>query len=440
MALTSVRSNAQPAAGTTATQPVTPNATPADIADLVEQLTPTIAKFRAASSPMKVVLPQLALGVNIATAGPSNASQISSVGLGTRLVSEHAMTITIANTSGGTLTFTVSPWFPYNMIQNQNVQINGGATVYSCSGVGGFAVATRNRRSAWIYNTFGGFGPALSPAMVRMTITGTGVTPTNATAPSFSGVSTIAVTTANTITINVTFYTVEKLCLDRESLLGALPLQNNSTFATITRTLTSAPVGTSGAYPFSVASLTGVATTVSDTINTNYEFWSVPADPALYQEMVQNSYQVQEATQLTVSAVGPGALSYNIPQNMYFLGGHIWAVDGTGAPLASAALARLFIQYNAGSVIPIVEYQGRQRAAQFLDYGDDRQQVPGYRFWDGENTTDSLTDTDQAGWIDTYAAATPQFLADVAAGTAVPITYAITRESVVAGAVQVVGG
>ena len=98
------------------------------------------------------------------------------------------------------------------------------------------------------------------------------------------------------------------------------------------------------------------------------------------------------------------------------------------------------LQYNAGGIVPVVEMAGRQRAEQFLDYGDDRQLFGGYRFWDGEATTEDLTDADQAGWIDTYSAATPQFLADIASTVVVPVVYGVTRESVVAGAVQVVGG
>jgi hypothetical protein len=443
-AITSVRSNAMPAGGTTASQPVTPNVTPADIADLVEQLTPTIAKFRASSSPMSVSLNPLTLGVNVSGQANMASSQISSVGLGTRLISEHSVTIFIANTSGGTLTFAVNPWFPYTLIQNQQVQINGGATVYSAGGPAGLFVATRNRQSTWIFSTTGGFGPALSPALVRVAVTGTGVTVTNsaATAPSCSGIASIAVTTSNTATITCTFYTFEKLCLDRESLLGALPLQNNSTFATVQRQLNTTIVSTTVAGgSFQVASLTGVQTTCTDVVNTTYEFWSIPSDATLYQEMVQNSYQVQEATGLSVTSAGPGALSYNIPQNMYLLAAHLYGYDGAGNPLTAAAVSRRLLQYNAGSVIPVQLFQGRQRASQFLDYQDDREMIAGYPFfWDGEDTTDSINDTDQAGWVDTYAAATPQLLADIAAGTAVPISYSLTRESVVAGAVQVVGG
>src|SRR5258708_4344928 len=120
----------------------------------------------------------------------------------------------------------------------------------------------------------------------------------------------------------------------------------------------------------------------------------------------------------------------------------LWVFDSAGnlIPADVGGLSFLKLQYNAGGVIPVQHFADRERAAQFIDYADDRQVVGGYRFWDGEDTSEDITDADQAGWIDTYAAATPQLVADVAAGLTTPLNYALTRESVVAGAVQVVGG
>jgi hypothetical protein len=66
--------------------------------------------------------------------------------------------------------------------------------------------------------------------------------------------------------------------------------------------------------------------------------------------------------------------------------------------------------------------------------------MTGYRLWDGADTTEALTITDDAGWVDTYAAAEPQLAIDVLAGTVTPISYNVTREAIVAGAVQQLGG
>jgi hypothetical protein len=156
--------------------------------------------------------------------------------------------------------------------------------------------------------------------------------------------------------------------------------------------------------------------------------------------MVTNSYQVQEQTNLTFAATGVEALSYNIPQNQYLVAAHIVARDNNGAALTPAAISFARVKYNAGGVIPVQIPMDRQRALQYSDYGADIFAVPGYFLWDGDETTEALVDTDQAGWVDAYAAATPQITGDILASVVTPVTYSITRESVVAGAVQVVGG
>jgi hypothetical protein len=442
---TAVQSNSQPVGGTTATNPVPPAMAPADIASLIEQMTPTIAKFREQSSPQSVFLPQLTLGIGINNLGAAGQSQLSQVGLGYRLVTEHVVTAVLSNTAGSAQTVNFSPLFPYDLIGNQLVGINGGAAVYSASGIAGIATALRNRKGTFSFSTLGGFGPALSPALVRVTVTGAGVTVTNsaASSPSFSGIASISIpATTGVATVTATFYTFEKLALDRESLLGVLPLQNSSTDAVITRSLQVNLTGTTPVFPFYVAGSFPATTTVTvqDVINTTYEFWGIPSDPGLYREMVANSYQVQEAPNKTVSATGIEALAYNIPNNQYLVATHLWAFNGDGTLLNSAFLQTIKLTYNAGAVRPVTLAQGRSRAEEFLDYGDDRQIMGGYRVWDGERTTEDVTDADQAGWLDTYSAATPQLLADVSGSATTPITYSVTRESVVAGAVQVVGG
>lgn len=445
MGITAVRSNAQPAGGTTAQQPVAPNQTPADIAALVAELTPVAERFRAQSSPLESPLDNAAV-VN-GGAGGSLQTRITSVGLGYRIVSEHTVVVSLVNTAAGAVVVNLSNFFPYNLLQQTQIQINGGATVFSASGLGTLWTMARNKRGIFDLTNQGGFGFALSPALVRVSFNAS-ATPTNVgAAGNFTGVASVSVAATSTGTITVTFYTIEKLALDRESLLGALPLQNNSTFANMTRQVAGtilaagpnnhkAPLFTAGAVPGTLtASLTW-------TVNSTYYYMSVPADPGLYQEMVFNSYQVQEQTNLTVGATGAGALSYDIPQNQYLVAAHLTLFDSAGnlLPVGGGGLSVVRLQYNAGAVIPVQKAANRDRAAKYLDYGDDRGWLGGYVFWDGEDTTEHIARADQMGWVDTYAAATPQINADVAAGIAVPISYNVCRESVVAGAVQVVGG
>lgn len=440
--ITAIQSNAMPVGGPTASQPVPPSLAPADVAALVEQMTPIVARFRQQSSPMKVALDPQTLNL-----GGQAGIRIASVGLGVRVITHWSVVVNLVNAAGGAQVVNLSNVFPYNLIANSRVQINGGATVFSAGGLGTFAVMTRNRQATWKFDGTSGFGPALNKSLVKTTV-GANLTPTNVgQGGNFSGIASLSIAAASTGVLTMDFYTIEKLSLDRESLLGCLPLQNNSTYATLTRQMVANAIGAgpnNHSFPFFTAgAVPGTLThNLTATISSTYDFWSVPPDAALYQEMVMNSYQVQEQTNLTVSATGAGALVYNIPQNQYLVGSHLWVFDSQGnlIPADVGGLPLLKLQYNAGGVIPVQHFADRERAAQFIDYADDRQTVGGYRFWDGEATTEDLTDADQAGWIDTYAAATPQLVADVAAGLLTPLNYALTRESVVAGAVQVVGG
>ncbi|HXJ28220.1 MAG TPA: hypothetical protein VNH17_21060 [Streptosporangiaceae bacterium] len=443
MAVTALQSNAQPVAGTTATQPVPPALTPADIDALVQQMAPAVEKFRDQSSPLKVALDAQTLNL-----GDSKSIRIASVGLGVRIITHHSCVISLINAATAAQVVNFSDVFPFNLLRQTLVQINGGATVYAADGLGTFAVMTRNKPGTWdTYQAPSGFGPGLSRALVKIT-NGANSTITNrGNQGNMSGLASTSIAGSSTGVVTVDFWTVEKLCLDRQSLLGMLPLQNNSTYATLTRQLVNSAVGAgpnNHAVPmFTAGAVPGTLThTVVDTVTSTYDFWSVPGDPGLYQEMVQNSYQVQQQQSLAVAVTGPAALTYNIPQNQFMVAAHIWAFDSQGnlLPADSGGISLLQLLYNAGSVRPVQHFADRERAAQFLDYSDDRQFVGGYRFWDGEDTTEMIQSADQAGWIDTYLAATPQLVGDIAAGLNVPLSLSITRESVVAGAVQVVGG
>jgi hypothetical protein len=440
--ITALASNAQPTGGTTATQPVTPSMTTAEIDALVASLAPTVEKFRDQSSMLKVALDSQTLNL-----GDSKQIRIASVGLGVRIITHHSVVVSFINAAGGAVVVNFSNVAPFNMLRQTQVQINGGATVYAADGLATLAVMSRNKPGTWDVSTGGGFGLAFSKALVKVT-NGANSTITNASgAGNFTGIASTSIAAASTGVITFDFWTIEKLCLDRNSLLGMLPLQNNSTYATMTRQLVNSGIGAgpnNHAFPFfSAGAVPGTLThTMVDTVTSTYDFWSVPGDSGLYQEMVQNSYQVQQQQSLAVAVTGAAALSYNVPQNQFMVAAHIWGFDSQGnlLPQDAGAISLLQLLYNAGSVRPVQHFADRERAAQFLDYGDDRQFVGGYRFWDGDDTTEMIQSADQAGWIDTYMAATPQLVGDITAGLLTPLTLSITRESVVAGAVQVIGG
>lgn len=440
--ITALRSNPMPAQGSAATQPVPPNQSPISVSELIDYLTPAISRFRAVSSPLKVPLDT----INFGGLGDQKQVRIASVGLGERIVAWHTAVINLANAGGGAQTVTFSAHFPWNLLANSAIQINGGETTYSASGRAGLAVYARDRAGFWQPYIPGGNG--LGPAFVQMSV-GANLTlnlqaTTAAGFTTLSGGNTISIAAGTNGNLTVSWATIEKLAHGRHTLIGALPLQNNSTFATLTRNVVGALVTTSATnqtFPFYNAGANVTSSLTSYQVLQLYHFWGIPSDPSTYQPLIENSYQVIEAKGLTAAATGPGAITYNIPQNLYLTAAHVFANDNNGANLvAPTAFTRLAVQYNAGSVIPVVEFPERIRPVQYGDYDADLGLIPGYRLWDGHATSELLDVTDDAGWLDTYAAAEPQLVLDLASGTVTPVTYSVTREAIVAGAVQQLGG
>lgn len=441
--ITSIRSNPMPAQGSAATQPVPPNQSPASMQELIDYLTPALSRFRSMSSPLRVPLDTITFG----GLGDQKQVRIASVGLGERVVAWHTAVINLANSAAGAQTVNFSPHFPWNMLSNTAVQINGGETTYSCSGRAGLGVWARDRAGFWQSYIPGGNG--LPPALVQMSV-GANLTlnlqPTTAASfTTLSGGLTISVAATSNGNLTVSWATVEKLAHGRHTLLGALPLQNNSTFATVTRnvvgSLTTTAAASQADTPFYNAGANITSSLTSYTVLQMYHFWGIPSDPTVYQPLIENSYQVIEAKSMTAAAVGTAAITYNIPQNAYVTALHTWAKDNNGTALVPAtAFTRLALQYNAGSVIPVVAFPERDRPLQFADYDADLFLIPGYRLWDGHQTAELLDVTDDAGWIDTYAAAEPQLVHDLGAAVVTPVVYNITREAIVAGAVQQLGG
>lgn len=468
MAVTSIRANSMPAGGPTATQNVTPigQMTPADIAALVDQLVPAVAKFRASSTIEPVQLNQASYNLQ----GAQVTTPIASVGLGLRVDSHHHFAITLKNAGTASESVSLSPYFPFNLIQNTSVQINGGATVYSCSGEGGMLVAGRRKRGEFRLDNLGGVGPQLNPSRVLVNVGANG-TITNSSAGDmpgqWSGIRSIAVAGSSSCVVTIDFNTTEWFVLDEESFLGALPLQNNSTYATLQRTLAATFVSTSttdSTFPFFNA---GADITINDgtaghfTATTSMSYWfaSVPADASLYTAIVSNSYQVIEQPGILGTAA-VGGLTYNLPQNMYLVSLHGILRDGNNAPVmfgngeAGSQTARVtnyltatnqmnkrVIQYNGGSVIPVTQFPYRMRGRWYDQYAADLMENAGYFLWDGEDTSNDLqAATDNMGWIDCYNVASPQSVSDLGTSITGTPSAKFIREIVVAGSVSVVGG
>lgn len=444
--ITALGSNSQPAGGVVATSPVQPGLTPADLAALIQELQGPVQKLRAASSPQQV---PLAVTQDV-VGGVANTSEgrISSVGLGTHIVSVHTAEISIDNTTAAAVTIPLSPLFPFNLLQKTTIQINGGATTYSASGVSGLSVWARRKRGILNPRALSTGGYGMSRSYVQsVTVSGTGtLTAAAADAPTLSGYASVTVPTVTTVTLTAKFVTVEPLVNSLDDMIGTLILQNNSTFANLTRTpatkLTSSGAEANATPLYDVAA--GVTATWSSfTHAAQYKFFGIPSDPALYQAMIGNSYQVQEQPNVAVSGSGDGALTYDIPTNIYLLAAHILHVDSVGALVPIPAnLTALQLQYSAGAVIPVRQDEAAQQAIDEDYYGHDYPTLlPGMKLWDGNATADTEQNTDSCGWMDTYDAATPQLL-ETLNGTDANFPYSLTvcREQVVAAAVTTVGG
>lgn len=437
------QSNAQPAGGNVALQPVAPVSVDPNISALVDALQPIQIRFRQQSSPLSVELDSDNFTANKLSA----SAKITNVGLGFRTITHWHMVFNLTNTNAAAQSVSLSPLFPYNLISRVQTQINGGAMVYNASGPGGLVAWLRKLRPSMRYDNVGGYGQAFPQALVQVTVGANG-TVTNAIGKTVSGIASISVAGTTTSVLTVDFWTIEKYTLDRNSLLGALPLQNSATNATITYTLVPQFVGGAAAsyLPFyNAGANTSVAIQSTSFAQSLYEFWSVPSDSGLYLPMISSSYQIQEDSGNTVASVAADALKYNIPRNMYLVAAHMLAYDTNGTLLPASApdtttncIDPLRLQYNAGTIRVIQMGYSNWRARQYADYASDVRSLPGYYLWDGDATSESLSETDNAGWLDAYNAANPQIVGTLRSGVAVPLTFSLIREQVVDGNVQVV--
>lgn len=438
---TAIGSNPIPPGGPTALQTVPPSGTPGSLAQLIEQLTPVQQRFRRTSSLLDVLLDQAAYsGV-----GASATQKVSSVGLGIETITHHHIVLPLVNAAVGAQTVTLSPYFPYNLLSSTSLSINGGASVYNCSGVLGMFVMARRRRGLLAQTTLGvSYGPQLSPSLCTVSVGANGVV-TNAGVSdgSWSGIKSISVAGSSTCTLTIDFITFEPYAYDYNSLLGMIPLQNSSTFATLKYTLASSiltaaatpnvPLYSAGANI--TASITGGGTSYAQS---KYVFATIPADPGLYVDMVSNSYQVQEQDGLSIASVSNDGVVYNIPRNAFFVAAHLLSNDNNGAYVSYANFGNLKFRYNAGTIVVANQETFTTRAKQYRSYNEDIGLYAGYRLWDGDDTANSVYITDDMGWVNVYEAADPQLVTTLASGVAVPVTVNIAREQVVAGAVQVV--
>lgn len=419
-------------------QPVSPNVLSQQLADLTEAFlsTQTIGVFRENTTWQSTQLNQATV-----KPGGSVSIQVPNNGLATDIVNQHVTVITLDNTSAAAQVVDLSTLFPFNMAGTTQLQINGsGNTPYSASGVSGLMVATRAKPGVLV----GPNGTGPSRALVRL-VAGAGVTLTANTAGTYSlsGYASLSVAANTTGTLTVYWYEKAKLAFSRFNPMGCLPLNNTQLNVQLVKNMNNL-TGTNNSAPLYVDTTfpSTLTVTATDTINSEYHYWSTPDNPAVYQDFVNQIYVVNENSNLNVQNSGVQAFQYPLPLSQYVTALHtLWTDTNGDAVDIFHNVANMQLTLGMGTIVPVKLNTGMHQYEQLLDYMENRADIPGYAYWDGNDTANAINaETDSTGWFNTYNAANPQLVADVGtynggSAPSVPYTVSVTRESLVDGTV-----
>lgn len=402
---------------------------PVDLAQLVDFIQPYISRFRDVSTPLNLMLDTKDLKI-----GSTANYRISSVGLGERTVHKVTGSIKLVNTAASAQVVQLSPIFPLNIITSVNTQINGNTSISNASPFAYTLEMLRRNRDM-------GINPA-DARQISVTA-GANVTLTSGTG-TVSGYTSLSIAASQTGTLNFEFYFEVPYVYNRDTLIGLLPLQNNSTYATVTYGMAGAMLGTTPDSPLYVAN--AIPATLSyDSQNTimnatsRYDFWSVPADFTTYQYLIMNSFQIIEQPGNTFSSTGTGALKYQFPLNSFLLAHYIVVRDSGGALVNTKnVFSEVRLEYN-GNVYPFKTDMGIHEFIQYTDYGQNQFGRFGTVLWDGTDTSDRTNFSDSAGWVDLYNTSNPTFYGDVKPGSlTLPATYSTVRVQIVPSDVQII--
>jgi hypothetical protein len=415
----------------TSQNPSTSAGVPADLQALVDATQPVVARFRDNSSPINVMNDQKTVGM-----GSTASYRIASTGLGERIL--HKVNGSISITATGAGSTKLANDFPYNLFTNVNIQINGNTSIASATPFS-FILETARRNRLFPINP-------LNTSVCSVSASGTAGTVTLSKAGTLGtlcGYDTLTWTAAATVTLTYTFFFETPFVLNRDSLIGMLPLQNSSTFATVTYTTNSQLATSSTDYTAPLSQMTGATVTATAltggtmNINSRYDFWAVPGDSALYQSLILNSFQLIEQPSNQINGTGSGALKLQFPLNSYLLSSMFINRSSTGQLVnTGSSFSNIYLQYNS-NVQPFKSEVGLHQFAQYTDYGNPFDQF-GTILWDGTDTTDTLNNADSAGWIDLYNTSNPQFIADVTTASPTPTTFSFVRAQIVPSDVRVI--
>lgn len=438
MAETSVRSNSVPMAGATAT--TTGQASP---------LLPSSEGIRAASEAFMEssdfnVAVQNTVGL---IPGSTSILTVQSVGLGSALDLFVSGTISFTNTGAAAQTISLSPEFPYSLLKNVLVQVNGQTVIVSCSGYSLLTINAKRYKGFYGARAAGGgtsndsqLRCSLDPSIAYVTA-GANVTLNNSSNTGcLTGVSSITVAANSTGVLNVGMYLKIPFTLRDDILLGMIPLQNNSvnftvsfTAPTILGTNANSPCYVSGGVP---ATLSNAANALS--IKPTYNFWAIPTpnNPQAYGYFVSNSYILTE-TSNTVSTTGSQALKYQMPNN-YLLASLLLTLRDSSGNLLNIpnSIDNPYLNYNNTAQVDKMDIQTKM-AKQSIFYEAPATPIGQY-LYDMTDVSYLANGTNTAKWLNMYLANNPTFIADVQSGISVPISYSVLREQIVPAQVQLV--
>lgn len=401
---------------------------PPDLQQLVDAMQPMVQQFRNVSSPL-YVLPD----PQVLTIGKTTSFRIQSTGLGTRMLHTVKGSIALVNGAGAAQAISFSKEFPYSLLPNVNTSINGNTSITNASAFAYLMEMVRRYRNINI-----------NPMSARLCSVTAGANITlTAGANTLSGYSGASIAASSTGIINFTFSFEVPYTLNRSTMIGALPLQNASTYAQVVYTTPTAIMGTDAGSPIYVAgaipgTLTYSPALSSYNVNERYDFWGVPDNAAYYQEFILNSFQVIEQTANILSSTGAGAFKFQFPLNSYLLANTVILRDSSNNLVnVNNVVQNLYQQYNS-NMTPFKSDLANHEFDQYLFYNNDWSQY-GVVLWDGMASSDVINQADNAAWVDLYNTSNPTFIMDIITGAiTLPATYSMVRVQIVPSDVQVV--
>lgn len=378
--------------------------------------------------------------------GQSTSFNVQNVGLGHNLELLVKGTMSFNNTAGTAQDISVSPEFPFNELGQVITQFNGSTVVTSLSGYELLALMAKKRKNVLI-NAGSSAGAAYSQKNVRVdrslaSITA-GANVTLTAGDGLCGVSKITVAATSVGVINIQFYIEVPYVLRDDLLLGMLPMQNNSIYASI-RIDCPLTLGGSPTSPLFVAG--GVPGTLTNsanalTIQPTYNFWNIPNpnDPTLYAYLCSFAYCLNSQANNPLSKTGSEALQFTIPNNALLMSLLLTVRDSGGVLLdaySANGLDNIYLSYNGTARVDRCDIQTRL-ARQAIYYGS----MPtgqGQILYDATDVKMQANSVQTTKWLNMYLANNPQIVADIAAGVTVPGSFSVLREQLIPSNVQII--